>query len=152
MSRSEPLKNVGRRTDQENMQQMGRRRLLLGVLGCAGAATGASIILPATAFGAPSEPLRTAPVTLWRLCPTWASSSCTCSACRTHAANKVFFSSAAALARRAHPGCTCPAEPVAVNVDLAALHAVSKDGASVDLRHPEVAALLETPLKEGHPL
>jgi hypothetical protein len=85
---------------------------------------------------------------VWRLDPDLECApgkSCSgCSACRAHAANKVFASAAAADANRAHTYCKCRVVPLAM-VDDSVYNALFVDGGarpSVDLRRQWVQAVL----------
>ncbi len=113
---------------------VGRRRfLLLGIGGSAAALVGGTA-LPAAAASSTT-------VSVWRLSADWGyrippryRTRCRCTACRSHAANKVFQSKAAALANRSHPGCAC--QPYSIDLlasDSATLFASSSAG-SIDLR------------------
>ena len=72
------------------------------------AAAGAAACIAPRAWASP-------PAQLWGLDPDWGGESCSCGgcgACRSHAANKLFASAAAANAGRAHVFCKCLVVPV----------------------------------------
>ncbi len=93
---------------------------------------------------------QTATTTLWRLNANWgypagpkSRTSCTCKACHSHAANKLFFSQDEAIAGRVHPCCVC--QPEALQVAPEALEALKKIAGtepSVDRRDPQVASVM----------
>jgi hypothetical protein len=71
-----------------------------------------------------------------------------CSACRTHAANKLFRTNAAADSGRAHPGCNCTVttgQPLSQGV----LDAMFQTSDMADRRYEATAALLTADL-ESH--
>jgi IPT/TIG domain len=104
-----------------------------------------------TGFGA-SNLVRAAAATTtqaWVLDPAWGfpkgahgRTSCSCHACITHAANKVFASHAAADSARAHAGCLC--EPEAFDLRTTIYDAVftTPGVLEVDRRDPDIADLL----------
>jgi hypothetical protein len=126
---------------------IGRRRFLtsLAVLMGGGVAT-----LVGAAEGAKADDT----VTLWRLNASWGypvapkgKTHCECNACQLHAANKIFLSSAAAVASRIHPCCVCQPESFVVPVScVGALFASSPDssGQMTDRRYDGVAAALSS--------
>lgn len=90
-------------------------------------------------------------VTLWRLNSRWGypagdkkKTSCECSACHRHSANKIFFTQEAAISGRAHPCCVCQPESFTVTTTAASqLLAQSRDtGKSVDRRYDGVPDVL----------
>jgi hypothetical protein len=89
------------------------------------------------------------PVQAWGLDPNWGGGpgACgcgACSSCRSHAANKLFASAAAADAGRAHAFCRCLVVPL-VRLDEGMYDALFVDGgsrASVDRRYQWVQAVL----------
>ncbi len=122
---------------------VGRRRfLLLGIGGTAAALVGAGA-LPASAASPTMVPV-------WRLSADWGypvppknRTRCRCTACRNHAASKVFATKALALANRIHPCCVC--QPYSIDIlatDSNALFASNPSG-SIDLRHNDSRALFE---------
>jgi hypothetical protein len=104
-----------------------RRAFLGAVAGTAGVALAALIAAPAAAAVAPS--------TAWKLVN---GRHCRCRACRTHAANKIFASEAAALAARAHPACRCTA--VEFELTPASYGTLFHSETSVDRRDAGTAA------------
>lgn len=123
---------------------VGRRRfLLLGLGGSAAALIGGSSLRAAAAT--PTI------VPVWRLSADWGygvppknRTRCRCKSCRSHAANKVFISKAAALANRIHPCCVC--QPYSIDLlaaDAASLFVGSPTGESIDLRNDDSRARFE---------
>ena len=88
---------------------------------------------------------------VWRLSADWGyavppknRTRCKCSSCRSHAANKVYASKAAALANRIHPCCVC--QPFSIELlaeDAVGLFAGSPSGDSIDLRNDDARARFE---------
>ena len=124
-------------------KMVGRRRfLLLGIGGTAAALVGSG----ALRVSAASPTI----VPVWRLSADWGypvppknRTRCRCTACRNHAANKVFATKALALAGRIHPCCVC--QPYSIDIlatDYDALFASSPSG-TIDLRHDESRSLFE---------
>lgn len=81
-------------------------------------------------------------VVVYRLASSWSKpvgkhgrTECGCRACRNHAENKIFFTRSAADTHRAHPGCHCQVEAIAIDGTLEALRRDSRNGVSVDRRH-----------------
>ena len=117
---------------------VGRRRfLLLGIGGSAAALIGG------TSFQAAADAPTIVPV--WRLSADWGyavppknRTRCRCHSCRSHAANKVFVSKAAALGNRIHPCCVC--QPYSIDLlaaDAASLFVGSPASDSIDLRNDD---------------
>jgi hypothetical protein len=89
-------------------------------------------------------------VPVWRLSADWGyavppknRTRCRCTACRTHAVNKVFATKAVALANRIHACCVC--QPYSIDIlaaDADALFA-SSPGGSIDLRNAGSRGLFE---------
>jgi hypothetical protein len=110
------------------------RRAFLTIAGGAVGLAALGSVLPSAVAAATTQ-------TVWVLST---SATCRCSACRAHAANKVFVSAADALAGRAHVGCRCTPAPVQISPSAyAALFAGTAAGTvSADRRTPVVAAAL----------
>jgi LPXTG-motif cell wall-anchored protein len=130
-------------TTERERTMVGRRRfLLLGIGGTAAALVGAGTLQASAA--SPTM------VPVWRLSADWgypvppkSRTRCRCTACRNHAANKVFATKALALANRIHPCCVC--QPYSIDIlasDSVALFASSPDG-SIDLRNDQSRGLFE---------
>jgi hypothetical protein len=121
-------------TETESTMVGRRRFLLLGIGSTAAALVGAGVLQASAA----SPTL----VPVWRLSADWGypvppknRTRCRCTACRNHAANKVFATKAIALASRIHPCCVC--QPYSIDLlaaDADALFA-SSPGGSIDLRN-----------------
>ncbi|MEP7045237.1 MAG: hypothetical protein ABI949_01085 [Ilumatobacteraceae bacterium] len=120
---------------------VGRRRfLLLGLGGSAAALIGGTALKAAADSPAVTQ--------VWRLSADWGyavppkgRTRCSCRACRSHAANKVFATRAVALANRIHPCCVC--QPYSVDLltaDAVTLFVGSPSGNSIDLRNDDARA------------
>jgi hypothetical protein len=90
----------------------------------------------ATSFGLAAPATADARPTAWVL---RTRGGCRCSACRAHAANRVFASAADASSGRAHPGCRCTAIPVAISPSV--YRRCFAGRSAVDRRHPGVEAI-----------
>lgn len=120
------------------MHRIVDRRALLARGAAATAALAGALGLGASA-GAES-------LTVYRLDPGDCTGCQTCSACRGHAANKLFVSFAAADGGRAHPGCDCGVveELMARSTWMALFGAPQRPRTeSVDKRYEWVRAILE---------
>ncbi|CAN0504260.1 unnamed protein product, partial [Phaeothamnion confervicola] len=88
--------------------------------------------------------------TVWRLSADWgypvppkSRTRCLCSACRAHAANKIYLSRDEAIAGRIHPCCVCqPYSIQLLTTDVAVLAALTTAG-SADLRRGPVRTAFE---------
>ncbi len=117
-----------------------RRFLLLGAGGAAAAIAGGG------SAGAADPEF----ATVWRLSADWgypvppkSRTRCLCSACRAHAANKIYLSRDEAIAGRIHPCCVCqPYSIQLLTTDVAALAALTTAG-SADLRTGPVRTAFE---------
>jgi hypothetical protein len=93
---------------------------------------------------------------VWALDPTGGTGAAVCcSACVSHAANKLFASAAVADLGRAHPHCNCAVIPFA-RLDRGIYDSLFSDGGgrdSVDLRHQWVQAVLahDPPVADSTP-
>ena len=117
------------------------RRALFGV---AAASVGSLMIVadPAAA-GTPVATFALDPTTGGKCAP-----NCTsCSACIDHAANKLFKSSAAADAGRAHPGCNC-AIIAGQSLSAGVLAKIFAAADAADRRTPAIAALLSAEVEQ----
>lgn len=122
------------------------RRAFFGQAAAATAAAGVGVALMTSPAGAAPSTVET-----FALDPVGGGSSCrggtgrgtcaACTACRQHAANKVFRTLEAADQNRAHRGCRCEVVPSdAVDTDVAA--AVFVNGDVADKRDPSTGGLL----------
>jgi hypothetical protein len=128
---------------------VGRRRFLL--LGIGG---GAAALIGGTAAQASADSPTVAPV--WRLSANWGyavppknRTRCSCQACHSHAANKVFTTKAVALAGRIHPCCVC--QPYSIDVLAADAVAIFAGGDTIDLRDDDARARFEAAMVRSLP-
>ena len=125
------------------ISRIGRRRFLTAVAAVMG---GGVVTLVAGAEGARAAET----VTLWRLNANWGypvgpkdKTHCDCNACQTHATNKIYLTSDAALAGRIHLCCVCQPESFVVPASCAgALFAASSSSEMTDRRYAGVGAAL----------
>ncbi len=85
--------------------------------------------------------------TIWRLESDWGfpvgprgATSCGCSACRHHSANKIFLTRAAAETQRAHRGCRCIVVTEQIPWSEQELRSSSSDTVSLDRRQVRLPA------------
>ncbi len=119
-----------------------RRKFLLMLAGL-GAASGLRLADDGEAH---AETFSTNPNLVWRLDAHWGyaagpsqRTACKCTACVRHATNKVFATSDAAEAGRAHKHCNCQLRAVQINPD--GYEKLFQGNASVDLRDPSTSDL-----------
>ena len=128
---------------------VGRRRfLLLGIGSSAAALVGGSSVRAGAAASTTTQ--------VWRLSADWgypvppkSRTRCQCTACRNHAANKVFASKSVALASRIHSCCVC--QPYSIDLlaaDSTGLFASSPSG-TVDLRNRDTRVRFEAAVRRS---
>ena len=124
---------------------LGRRRFLALSFGSSATAL---LGTAAVSSAAPNDP-----VSVWRLSANWGyavppkgRTRCKCSACHSHAANRVFSTSGAALADRIHPCCVC--QPFSISISQQGFDSLFSSTTSIDLRDPGVRAAFETAVND----
>lgn len=128
-----------------------RRKFLLMLAGL-GAASGLRLSNDREAVAATTT---VNPTLVWRLDSHWGyaagpkkRTACKCNACVNHAKNKVFATSEAAEAGRAHKNCNCQLRAVQINPD--GYKKLFQGTASVDLRNDAISELYRSLLVPSH--